>query len=111
MIRGAEDLKERLGRAAYLWSGSREPTRAGAVAEDERGDHQIAGGDGRDVAADVFDDADELVADRADGVVGLAPVVPEVRPAHAASTTRTTASVGSLMIGSGRSPTSIEPGR
>ena len=58
--------------------------RAGAVAVDERGDHQVADGDGGDVAADVFDDADELVADRADGVVGLAAVVPEVRPAHAA---------------------------
>ena len=36
-----------------------------------------------DVGADVFDDADELVADRADRVLGLAPVVPEVRTAHA----------------------------
>ena len=42
-----------------------------------------SGRDGGDGAADLFDDADELVADRADGMVGLAAVVPEVRPAHA----------------------------
>ena len=35
------------------------------------------------LGADVLDDADELVADGADGVLGLAPVVPEVRAAHA----------------------------
>jgi hypothetical protein len=58
--------------------------RAGAVAVDERCDHQITARHGGHVAADLLDDADELVADRADGVVGLAAVVPKVRPAHAA---------------------------
>lgn len=57
--------------------------RARHVAEDEGRDHQVAGCDAGDVGTDVFDDADELVADRSDGMVGLAAVVPEVRPAHA----------------------------
>ena len=57
---------------------------AAAVAVDERGDDEVAAADALDVGADVLDDADELVADRADGVVGLAAVVPEVRTAHAA---------------------------
>src|SRR5271165_1902841 len=54
------------------------------VAVHERGDHQVAPGDAVDLGADVLDDADELVADRADRVWGFAPVVPQVRAAHAA---------------------------
>jgi hypothetical protein len=50
---------------------------------DERGDHEITDIDAGDFGADVFDDADELVTDRADGVIRLASVVPEVRTADA----------------------------
>jgi transcriptional regulator with XRE-family HTH domain len=57
--------------------------RAGAVAVDERSDHEIALGDAVHVGADVLDDADQLVADGPGGVGRLAAVVPEVRAAHA----------------------------
>jgi hypothetical protein len=57
---------------------------AAAIAVDERGDDEVASADALDVGTDVLDDADELVADRTDCMVGLAPVVPEVRPADAA---------------------------
>ena len=57
--------------------------RAGAVAERERRDHEVAPGDVPDVGADVLDDADELMADRARLERRVAAVVPEVRAAHA----------------------------
>ena len=58
--------------------------REGHVAVDERRDHQITDGDGLHLGADVVDDADELVADRPDCMLGFASVVPEVGAAHAA---------------------------
>ena len=57
--------------------------RAGTVAERERRDDEDAALDVRDVAADVLDHADELVADRAGLERRVAAVVPEVRPADA----------------------------
>ena len=57
--------------------------RTGAVAERERRDDEVAALDVRDVAADVLDHADELVADRAGLERRVAAVVPEVRPADA----------------------------
>ena len=56
---------------------------ARAVAVGERGDHQVALLDRPHVGADVFDDAHELMADRA-GLEGrVAAVVPEVGSADA----------------------------
>ncbi len=57
---------------------------AGVVAVEERGDHEVAGLDGRHGRADALDDADELVAD----LLGLADLVdasvgPQVRAADA----------------------------
>ena len=80
--------------------------RAGAVAERERCDDEVAALDVRDVGADVLHDADELVADWARLERRVAAVLPEVRAHTQASTTRTIASVGSTMAGSGRSPAS-----
>ena len=57
--------------------------RAGAVAERERRDDEVARLDGRHLGADVLDDADELVADRAGRERRVAAVVPEVRAADA----------------------------
>ena len=57
--------------------------RAGHVAVDEGCDDQIAACDATHLGADLFDHADEFVPDGADGVLGLTPVVPEVRTAHA----------------------------
>jgi hypothetical protein len=57
--------------------------RAGAVAERERRDHEVAALHFRDVGADVLDDADELVADRARLERRVAAVVPQVRAADA----------------------------
>ena len=56
---------------------------AGAVAERERRDHQVALGERGHLGTDVLDDADELVADRAGLEWRVAAVVPEIRPAHA----------------------------
>ena len=56
--------------------------------------------------ADLLDHSDELVADRAHGVLGSPPEVPQVRSHTQASTTLTIASVGCSMTGSGWSPTS-----
>jgi hypothetical protein len=57
--------------------------RAGAVAVGKRCDDEVAPGDVADLGADVLDDADELVADRA-GLEGrLAAVVLQVRAADA----------------------------
>jgi len=86
------------------------------VAVHERRYHQVAFGDAVDVGADVLDDADELVADRPDGVRRLDPTAcgdsprwyhrsePHTQP----STTRTIASVDSTMTGADRSPTVME---
>jgi hypothetical protein len=74
---------------------------AGAVADRERGDDEIALADGPDVGADLLDEADELVADalragdRRDAAVG-----PQVRPADAGRPVRTIASVGRRIDGS-----------
>ena len=57
--------------------------RAGPVAVCERGDDEVTRLDVPHVAADVLDDADELVADRAGLELGVAAVVPEVRSADA----------------------------
>ena len=57
--------------------------RAGAIAEGERRDDEIALRDLADVGTDVLDDAHELVADRPRLERRVAPVVPEVRAAHA----------------------------
>ena len=57
--------------------------RARAVAEGERRDHEVARCEVGDVGADVLDDADELVADRAGLERRVAAVVPEVRAADA----------------------------
>src|SRR5512135_2281410 len=53
------------------------------VAVDERGDDQVTRRQPVDVGADLLDNADELVADRADRVRALPPEVPQVGPAHA----------------------------
>ena len=60
-----------------------EAVRAGPVAEGEGSDDEVAFRDGADLGADVLDDADELVPDRAGCERGVAAVVPEVRPADA----------------------------
>jgi hypothetical protein len=52
--------------------------RAAHVAVDERGDHQITLADFSHIGAGLFDDADELMPDRADRVRRVAPVVPQV---------------------------------
>jgi hypothetical protein len=57
--------------------------RAGAVAERERRNHEIALRDVPYRRADVLDDADELVTDRPRLERRFAAVVPQVRPAHA----------------------------
>jgi hypothetical protein len=70
----------------------------------ERHDHEVAGLERPDLGPDLLDDADHLVADRvAGGDVVLAAVKPQVRPADAAATTFTIASVGLSMLGMGRS--------
>jgi hypothetical protein len=63
-----------------------------------------------DLGAHVFDDADELVADRPGLKRRVAAVVPEVGPADAGDETRTIASMGSTIDGSRRSPTVTERG-
>jgi hypothetical protein len=57
--------------------------RAGAIAVGERRDDEITRRKVRDRRTDCLDDADELVADAADGVLVDAAVVPQVRAAHA----------------------------
>ena len=52
--------------------------RARAVAELERGDDELALGDAAHLCPDLFHDSDELVADWAQRMRGLAAVVPEV---------------------------------
>ena len=68
---------------------------AGVVGGEEGADDEVAGLDGRDLAADLLDDADVLVAHRRRPVDGLdAAVGPQVRPADAGRRRR--------MIGVGR---------
>ena len=57
---------------------------AGVVGGEERADHELAGLDAGDLAADLLDDADVLVAHRGGSVDWLdAAVGPQVGPAHA----------------------------
>jgi hypothetical protein len=74
-----------------------EAVRARHVTEDEGCDDQVATDDAGDVASDVFHDTDELVSDRPDRMIGLAPVYQRSDPHTHASTTRTTASVCASM--------------
>jgi hypothetical protein len=52
--------------------------RARSVGERDRGDDEIALRQARHLHADVLDDSDELVADRAGLELGVSAVVPEV---------------------------------
>ena len=63
-----------------------------------------------DLGADVLDDADELVADRARRERRVAAVVPEVRAADAGEDDADDGVGGLVMAGSGRSPASIRRG-
>ena len=57
---------------------------AAAAGDRERGDHEVARGEGGDLGADLLDDADELVTHRRSGFVGRHGVVGvQVAAAHA----------------------------
>ena len=106
---GADGAHEFGVHAAGLVAGPAD--RAGVVGGEERADHELAGPQGADLAADLLDDADVLVAHRRWPVDGLdAAVGPQVGPAHAGRGHRMTASVGFSIVGSGRSSTRTSPG-
>jgi hypothetical protein len=81
---------------------------AGPIAESERRDHKVALGDVGYIAANLFDNPDELMADRPESVRRIAAVVPKVRPAHTAENDtdhsvrrRLDARIGTLAHGDG----------
>jgi hypothetical protein len=83
---------------------------AGVVRPDEGRDHQVAALQAGHVRADLLDDAEELVADAAPcSVAGIDPYGHRSLPQTQERTTRTTASVGFWIFGSGTFSTRTSP--